>query len=789
MDDVIFAGTATRPSLGRAEVTLTFDNASRQLPLDLDEVAITRRLYRDGTSDYEINGVDCRLLDIQELLADASVGRTQHVIIGQGQWTRSSTPAPRSTGRSSRKRPGSSSTSSARSSRCAGSTDRGRPAAPPGPPPRGSPPAAPARAPSGRQRGVTVGSPPSCGGLRVYVAGREIAALRAKLTTLADTRTRSADDESQLKGGLARLDADVVALGAELTALGGDDIGGRLGRADQLRERAPGSPRSSPSARVGSNAIAGSSSTRRSWRRSRRMRLATASSLQRSVRRSSGADRTSTPCATEEALFAAERAELLGSLDRAARHIGRHRPRRGARPVAHPRRLRSTTPPNCSDPAASGGAERQARRAGTAQGAASPRLHGDRVARRPADRGDHQSGAAQQRVLRGGGSRRGRVRDAAEDASRSAPRVEALQLALDATQARAGAEHLAAVPGVVGTLLDLVSIDPGWERAVEAALGEALAAVVVRDVDARGRASADVAQRRRQRRRARPRVARGRTGGSARSASRCAGTSTPVAATSTSCSTGCWRTPVASTTSTPRSQQRRASPARSSSPPPATASAPPRGALAGPQGRSLPPHWWRPRSAVPRPTTPWLLRAPTKPLQWMPLADGSPARRRGRRPPRRQRPPVHGLLRGARPRPVGSSARSASSSIPWSFGATNSSPSSRPTTSASPSWRRWCPSWRPGSRPRRRRCAISRRCDRRSMPVPQSSAVGATISTCASPGCASGPNGLAQRLAETERRLLADEEARPMRSCAGRRSSATSLRSPAWPASSRTAAP
>ena len=84
MDDVIFAGTATRPSLGRAEATLTFDNASRQLPLDLDEVAITRRLYRDGISDYEINGVDCRLLDIQDLLADAW-WVAQHVIIGQGQ--------------------------------------------------------------------------------------------------------------------------------------------------------------------------------------------------------------------------------------------------------------------------------------------------------------------------------------------------------------------------------------------------------------------------------------------------------------------------------------------------------------------------------------------------------------------------------------------------------------------------------------------------------------------------------------------------------------------------------
>ncbi len=85
MDDVIFAGTATRPGLGRSEVTLVFDNGSGALPLDLPEVSITRRLYRDGSSDYEINGVGCRLLDIQELLSDSGVGRHQHVIIGQGQ--------------------------------------------------------------------------------------------------------------------------------------------------------------------------------------------------------------------------------------------------------------------------------------------------------------------------------------------------------------------------------------------------------------------------------------------------------------------------------------------------------------------------------------------------------------------------------------------------------------------------------------------------------------------------------------------------------------------------------
>ena len=85
MEDVIFAGTVTRPALGRAEVTVVFDNSSRDLVLDLDEVAITRRLFRDGTSEYEINGVACRLLDVTELLSDSGVGRHQHIIVNQGQ--------------------------------------------------------------------------------------------------------------------------------------------------------------------------------------------------------------------------------------------------------------------------------------------------------------------------------------------------------------------------------------------------------------------------------------------------------------------------------------------------------------------------------------------------------------------------------------------------------------------------------------------------------------------------------------------------------------------------------
>ncbi len=85
MSDVIFAGTATRPALGRAQVSLTFTNDAGFLPIDLAEITVTRRLHRDGTSEYEMNGAPCRLLDIQELLSDTGVGRHQHVLVGQGQ--------------------------------------------------------------------------------------------------------------------------------------------------------------------------------------------------------------------------------------------------------------------------------------------------------------------------------------------------------------------------------------------------------------------------------------------------------------------------------------------------------------------------------------------------------------------------------------------------------------------------------------------------------------------------------------------------------------------------------
>ncbi|KRA23577.1 chromosome segregation protein SMC [Microbacterium sp. Root61] len=85
MEDVIFAGTATRGPLGRAEVQLTIDNADGALPIDYSEVTISRTLFRNGASEYAINGDTCRLLDVQELLSDSGLGREMHVIVGQGR--------------------------------------------------------------------------------------------------------------------------------------------------------------------------------------------------------------------------------------------------------------------------------------------------------------------------------------------------------------------------------------------------------------------------------------------------------------------------------------------------------------------------------------------------------------------------------------------------------------------------------------------------------------------------------------------------------------------------------
>lgn len=85
MEDVIFAGSSKRPPLGRAEVSVTFDNSDESLSVPLSEVSISRSLYRSGESSYKLNEVACRLSDLVDLLGEVGVGKSQHLIISQGE--------------------------------------------------------------------------------------------------------------------------------------------------------------------------------------------------------------------------------------------------------------------------------------------------------------------------------------------------------------------------------------------------------------------------------------------------------------------------------------------------------------------------------------------------------------------------------------------------------------------------------------------------------------------------------------------------------------------------------
>ena len=148
MDDVIFAGTSARPALGRAEVSLTIDNASRRLPVEVAEVTITRTLFRTGESEYALNGAPCRLLDIQELLSDAGVGRQQHVIVSQGQLDSVLQARPEDRRMVIEEAAGVLKFRRRRETgRAPPRVERAEPAPPAGPPARGAPPAPPARAP------------------------------------------------------------------------------------------------------------------------------------------------------------------------------------------------------------------------------------------------------------------------------------------------------------------------------------------------------------------------------------------------------------------------------------------------------------------------------------------------------------------------------------------------------------------------------------------------------------------------------------------------------------------
>ncbi|MEO6318014.1 MAG: chromosome segregation protein SMC [Acidimicrobiales bacterium] len=484
MDDVIFAGTAKRPALGRAEVALTIDNSAGLLPIDFTEVTITRTLFRTGDSEYAINGVPCRLLDIQDLLSDTGVGRQQHVIVSQGQIDAVLNARPeerrliieeaagvlkyRKRKEKAERRLAATEGNLTRLGDLLREVRRQlRPLE--------------RQADAARRHGDLVAE---LRALHLFLAGRELTTLRRRLGDGGAARAELATEDNLLRRTLAELDAGVMAAEAELGHTGGDDLGDALVRFESLREKARGL-------------------------------VAVLTERRRGIDRERGAFVDQAVIATLEAEANRLTAEVAAADDEAGALVPQKEELADAqRALAHARTAFeqdwSDGVPAPTGRAAEGRGELAALRAGVNRGeeelarasarlasleeklarlgeetarlrdeaASSEQVEGPLVERLSA--AEEQRATAEQQVAEAEATLR------AADGDRHAwtARAEALSLALDQARSRAGAERLASVHGVVGTLLDLVDIDSGWEPAVEAAAGEALAAVVVDGVAA-----------------------------------------------------------------------------------------------------------------------------------------------------------------------------------------------------------------------------------------------------------------------------------------------------------------
>ncbi len=478
MDDVIFAGTAKRPALGRAEVSLTLDNSAGLLPVEFNEVTVTRILFRSGDSEYAINGVPCRLLDVQELLSDAGVGRQQHVIVSQGQIDAVLNARPedrraiieeaagvlkfRKRKEKAERRLDATEANLLRLQDLVREVRRQlRPLE---------------RQAQAAQRHGDLQS--ELDTLRIHVAGREIAAMRARLESIETTRLEASRSEQTAKSDLARLDTEALAIEARLTARGEHDVRDQLVAAEQLRERARG--------------LVGILAERRRGLERDRGQLMDAglvatleadvagyrAELAEVLEGLAGYEPALAELVADEQAFTAERDSAGTAVDSGSRAASAAAEVRGE--------LRSVR-------ASVDRSENERRRVADRVEQAARRLveldgEIERLRTEVAEAASGEGPLVEELIAAESGRlaaaaemerATGERQRCAEARSRTSARAEALQMALDSARARAGAERLVGVEGVLGTLLELVTIEDGWADAVEAALGDALAAVVV----------------------------------------------------------------------------------------------------------------------------------------------------------------------------------------------------------------------------------------------------------------------------------------------------------------------
>jgi chromosome segregation protein len=502
MDDVIFAGTAKRPALGRAEVSLTVDNSSGRLPIDFTEVTLTRTLFRSGDSEYAINGVPCRLLDVQELLSDSGVGRTQHVIVSQGNLDAvlNSRPEDRrsiieeAAGvlKHRKRRERSLRRLDATEASLLRAQDLLREVR------RQIKPLERQADAARRHDGVAA----ELRALRIHLAGRDLSGLAQRLASATRAAADLAAAEADTRQALARLDADVLAAEAELSGvaalLGAEHLADDLARAEGLRERCRG-------------VAAVVAERTRSVERNRQQAVdaglvasleAEAAHLADELAAVEQAAGTLVPeldRLTESEFVVAEERDHFEVTWGGTNGPARPGPAPGAPALLTAAEVRGELSAlrQGIDRARAEKARVEARRAALAARAERLAADADRLAatlaRTTTDEPVLHDALVEAMALTAAREKaltRAEAAAAAAEAERHRwdARAEALGQALHEARARAGAERLAGVEGVVGTLLELVDVDAGWEDAVEAACGEAVAAVVVDGSNAARRA-------------------------------------------------------------------------------------------------------------------------------------------------------------------------------------------------------------------------------------------------------------------------------------------------------------
>jgi chromosome segregation protein len=480
MEDVIFAGTSSRPALGRAEVSLTIDNASGKLPIDLAEVTITRTLFRSGDSEYAINGAPCRLLDVQELLSDSGVGRQQHMIIGQGQLDTVLNARPedrraiieeaagvlkhrRRRERAERRLAGTAENLERLGDLVREVRRQIRPL---------ERQAAAARSHDSVATELLT--------IRRHLAGAELAELVSRQRAAAQNLTICHEEERELHAALEALDAEASSTSAELSSHREEDLARALGRVQGLVERARGTSgvlRERGRAVVAALDAAADVdvvSTLEAEAARLANEIALAAEETAADPAQAGLEADAAELDTEETALRDRWAAVLGDetpedalskVQARTEPLGRAVAREQQDMAALEDRVAALEQRNA---AAAVKADLLANETSTLDDTTTRLEAALAAGRAELATASERTEAAQQRA------------DEAEQARhRSAARAEALERALRDLQGAGGRELLRGVDGVVGSLLDLVEIDDGWEAAFEAAAGAGVAAVVV----------------------------------------------------------------------------------------------------------------------------------------------------------------------------------------------------------------------------------------------------------------------------------------------------------------------